>query len=171
MQFSARAHQRPRRVATAEVWGGGLAAAVDGTQFMVQVRSIPCQANPKHFGRKRGATYLNTINDQGVETGGMVLSGTPKHSLYAVELVDRHDGGVRSEVLVSDASSYASTRCSAWSSYWAWTTARSWPAARPEAVAHGHGRRLRPLNTGPRGKIDCATPATVTPRGPEAHRS
>jgi TnpA family transposase len=44
-------------IATAEVWGGGLVAAVDGTRFVVPVRSIDARPNPKYFGRKKGTTY------------------------------------------------------------------------------------------------------------------
>ncbi|MEU5940934.1 Tn3 family transposase [Micromonospora sp. NPDC047548] len=94
-------------VPTAEIWGGGLVAAVDGTRFVVPVRSIYARPNPKYFGRKKGATYLNMINDQGVGIAGMVLSGTPKDSLYAVDLMYRRDGGVRPEVFVSDTGSYS----------------------------------------------------------------
>ena len=49
-------------VATAEAWGGGLVAAVDGTRFVVPVRSIHARPNPKYFGRRKGATYLNMVN-------------------------------------------------------------------------------------------------------------
>ena len=94
-------------IGTAEVWGGGLVAAVDGTRFVVPVRSIHARPNPKYFGRKRGATYLNMINNQGVGIAGMVLSGTPKDSLYAVDLMYRRDGGPRPEVFVSDTGSYS----------------------------------------------------------------
>ncbi len=42
-------------------WGGGLVAAVDGIRFVVPVRSIDTRPNPKYFGRRRGATWLNLI--------------------------------------------------------------------------------------------------------------
>jgi len=41
----------PAGVATAEAWGGDLVAAVDGTRFVVPVRSIHARPNPKYFGR------------------------------------------------------------------------------------------------------------------------
>lgn len=94
-------------IATAEIWGGGLVAAVDGTRFVVPVRSIDARPNPKYFGRKKGATLLNMINDQGVGLAGIVLAGTPRDSLYAVDLMYRRDGGVRPEVLISDTGSYS----------------------------------------------------------------
>ncbi|MEU6188059.1 Tn3 family transposase [Nocardia sp. NPDC047038] len=43
-------------IGTAELWGGGLVAAVDGTRFVVPVRSIDARANPKHFGRSGSAS-------------------------------------------------------------------------------------------------------------------
>lgn len=94
-------------IATVEIWGGGLVAAVDGTRFVVPVRSIDARPNPKYFGRRKGATLLNMINDQGVGLAGMVLSGTPRDSLYAVDLLYRRDGGTRPEVFISDTGSYS----------------------------------------------------------------
>ena len=37
----------------AGIWGGGLVAAVDGTRFVVPVRSNDARRNPKYFGRRR----------------------------------------------------------------------------------------------------------------------
>jgi TnpA family transposase len=95
------------RVATVASWGGGLVAAVDGTRFVVPVRSIDARANPKYFGRKKGVTYLNMINDQAMELTRIVLSGTPRDSLHSVDLMYRRDGGSRPEVLISDTGSYS----------------------------------------------------------------
>lgn len=44
-------------------WGGGLVAGVDGIRFVVPVRSIDARPNPKYFGRRRGATWLNLLSD------------------------------------------------------------------------------------------------------------
>jgi TnpA family transposase len=93
-------------IPTATLWGG-LVAAVDGTRFVVLVRSIDARPNPKYFGRKKGVTWLNMINDQGVGTAGIVLSGTPRDSLYAIDLMYRRDGGARPEVFISDTGSYS----------------------------------------------------------------
>lgn len=62
----------------AQAWGGGLVAAVDGMRFVVPVRSVDARPNPRYFGRRRGATWLNTISDQGVGPVGCcpVLLGT-----------------------------------------------------------------------------------------------
>ena len=94
-------------LSVAEIWGGGLVAAVDGTRFVVPVRSNDARRNPKYFGRKKGATLLNLINDQGMGTAGIVLSGTPKDSLHAVDLLYRRDGRRRPEVFISDTGSYS----------------------------------------------------------------
>jgi len=80
---------------------------VDGTRFVVPVRSVDARANPKYFGRRKGSTLLNMINDQGMGTAGLVVSGTPKDSLYAVDLMYRRDGGRRPEVFISDTGSYS----------------------------------------------------------------
>jgi TnpA family transposase len=91
---------------TAAYWGGGLVAAVDGTRFVVPVRSLHARPNPKYFGRRKGATWLNLINDQGAGTAGMVVSGTARDSLNAVDLLYRRDGGRQPQVLISDTGSY-----------------------------------------------------------------
>jgi TnpA family transposase len=96
----------PAGLATAPARGGGLVAAVDGTRFVVPVRTIHARANPKYFGRRKGATWLNMVNDQAAGVAGMVLSGTPRDSLHAVDLFYRRDGGRRPEVLISDTGSY-----------------------------------------------------------------
>ncbi|MGB7981593.1 MAG: Tn3 family transposase [Candidatus Nanopelagicales bacterium] len=94
-------------IATAAVWGGGLVAAVDGTRFVVPVRSVDARPNPKYFGRRKGATWLNMVNDHGAGIAGMVLSGTPRDTLHAVDLMYRRDGGARPEVFISDTGSYS----------------------------------------------------------------
>jgi integrase len=113
--------------ATAGAWGGGLVAAVDGTRFVVPIRSNDARANPKYFNRKKGATLLNMINDQAMGVAAKVVSGTPRDSLHAVDLMYRRDGGRRPEVFISDTGSYVVT----------WT---------PRApLLHAGGLRCRPL--------------------------
>ena len=84
----------------ARAWGGGLVAAVDGIRFVVPVRSIDARPNPKYFGRRRGATWLNLVSDQAVGLAGKVVSGTPRDSLHLIDLIYRQDGGRRPEVIV-----------------------------------------------------------------------
>src|SRR5450755_3399272 len=78
-------------------WGGGLVAGIDGMRFVVPVRSIHARPNSKYFGRRRGATWLNMISDQGVRLAGRVLSGTPRDSLHVIDLIYRQDAGRRPE--------------------------------------------------------------------------
>jgi len=94
-------------IALARSWGGGLVAAVDGIRFIVPVRSIDARPNPRYFGRRRGATWLNLVNDQGVGLAGKVVSGTPRDSLHVIDLIYRQEGGIRPEVIVTDTGSYS----------------------------------------------------------------
>ncbi|PZS27965.1 MAG: Tn3 family transposase [Pseudonocardiales bacterium] len=91
----------------AQAWGGGLVAAVDGMRFVVPVRSVDARPNPRYFGRRRGATWLNMISDQGVGLAGRVLSGTPRDSLHLIDLIYSQDGGTRPEVIITDTGSYS----------------------------------------------------------------
>jgi hypothetical protein len=68
-------------------WGGGFVAGIDGMRFVVPVRSIHARPNSKYFGRRRGATWLNMISDQGIGLAGRVLSGTPRDSLHVIDLI------------------------------------------------------------------------------------
>ena len=72
-------------------------------------RSGPLYArpNPKYFGRKRGITWLNMINDQAAGLAAKVLSGTPRDSLHAVDVVLRQQGGVAPEAIITDTGSYS----------------------------------------------------------------
>jgi len=88
-------------------WGGGLVAGIDGMRFVVPVRSIHARPNSKYFGRRRGATWLNMLSDQGVGLAGRVLSGTPRDSLHVVDLIYSQDAGKRPEVIVTDTGSYS----------------------------------------------------------------
>ena len=88
-------------------WGGGLVAAADGVRFVVPVRSVQARPNPKYFGRRRGVTWLNLVNDRSMGTAGMVVSGTPRDSLHVVDLIYRQEPGPRPEVVISDAGSYS----------------------------------------------------------------
>ena len=55
-------------------WGGGQVAAADGVRFVVPVRSIHARPNPKYFGRRRGVTWLNLVNDRSMGTAAMVVA-------------------------------------------------------------------------------------------------
>ncbi len=95
------------RIPLARAWGGGLVASVDGLRFVVPVRTIHARPNAKYFGRKRGITWLNMINDQAAGLAAQVLSGTPRDSLHAVDVVLRQQGGPVPEAIITDTGSYS----------------------------------------------------------------
>jgi TnpA family transposase len=53
----------------ANAWGGGLVASVNGMRFVMPVPSLYARPDPKFFGRRVGATWLNMINDQAADLG------------------------------------------------------------------------------------------------------
>jgi TnpA family transposase len=91
----------------AQAWGGGLVASVDGMRFIVPVPSVYARPNRKYFGRRGGATWLNMINDQAAGLGGKVVAGTPRDSLYVLDVLYDRDGGKRPEMIVTDTASYS----------------------------------------------------------------
>jgi TnpA family transposase len=91
----------------AQAWGGGLLASVDGMRFVVPVPSVYARPNPKYSGRRGGTTCLNMINDQAAGPGGKVVAGTPRDSLYVLDVLYDRDGGKRPEVIVTDTAAYS----------------------------------------------------------------
>jgi TnpA family transposase len=90
----------------AQSWGGGLVSAIDGMRFVVPIPTIHARPNSKYFGRRRGAQWLNMVNDQAVGLGGVVVAGTPRDSLHTIDVIYSQDGGQRPEVIVTDTASY-----------------------------------------------------------------
>ena len=76
-------------------------------RFVVPVPSVYARPNPKYFGRRGGATWLNMINDQAAGLGGKVVAGTPRDSLYVLDVLYDRDGGKRPEMIVTDTASYS----------------------------------------------------------------
>lgn len=74
-------------------------------RFVVPVPSVYARPNPKYFGRRGGATWLNMINDQAAGLGGKVVAGTPRDSLYVLDVLYDRDGGRRPEMIVTDTAS------------------------------------------------------------------
>ena len=91
----------------AQLWGGGLVASVDGMRFVVPVATIHARPNPRYWNRGVGATWLNLINDQAFGLGGKVVAGTPRDSLYVLDVLYDRDGGRRPETIVTDTASYS----------------------------------------------------------------
>lgn len=98
---------RQGQIPLAQRMGGGHVASVDGMRFISGVPTIYARPNPRYFGRKRGVTWLNMINDQAVGLGYKIVSGTPRDSLHVLDVFFSQDAGQRPEVLISDAGSYA----------------------------------------------------------------
>ena len=89
----------------ASAWGGGLVASVDGLRFIVPVATIHAGPNPHYFGMRRGATWLNAVNDQFSGVGAIVIPGTVRDCLYILDLLLNVEGGPRPEVVVADTAS------------------------------------------------------------------
>jgi TnpA family transposase len=94
-------------IGLARTWGGGLVASVDGMRFVVPVRTIHARPDPKYFGRKRGITWLNMLNDQSAGLAAQVLRGTPRDSLHTVDVVLSQQGGKVPEAIITDTGSYS----------------------------------------------------------------
>jgi TnpA family transposase len=98
---------RQATIALAQAWGGGHVASVDGMRFVVALPSLHARPNRKYFGPKRGATWLNMINDQAAGIGAKVVSGTPRDSLHLIDMLYAQDGGQRPDIMVTDTGSYS----------------------------------------------------------------
>ncbi|WP_069734999.1 Tn3 family transposase [Streptomyces sp. EN27] len=95
------------RVPIVQFWGKGLLASVDGLRFVVPTRTINAAPSPKYFAKKKGITWLNTINDQVIGIGQMVVPGTPRDSLFILDALLNLDGGVKPEMVATDNASYS----------------------------------------------------------------
>ncbi|MBB6000890.1 Tn3 family transposase [Streptomonospora salina] len=94
----ARLLQTQPEIGITAAWGGGLIASAHGMRFVVPSQNLHTRANPTYFGlRKRGATWLNVINDQVMGLGGLVVPGTMRDSLYILDAIHARDGGQRPE--------------------------------------------------------------------------
>ena len=93
-------------IGLAREWGGGLVAAIDGIRFVVPIPTIHARPNPKYWGGRRGAQWINMMNDQFAGTGGIVVAGTPRDSLHAIDVISSQDGGARPEVIITGTASY-----------------------------------------------------------------
>jgi TnpA family transposase len=88
-------------------WGGGLVASADGLRFVVPVATLNAGPNPRYFGLRRGATWLNAVNDRYAGLGGIIIPGTVRDSLHILDLVLNLEGDLRPEVVVTDTASYS----------------------------------------------------------------
>ena len=127
----------------AQAWGGGLVAAVDGMRFVVPVPAAFARPNRKFFGPKRGTTWLNALNDQGMGRGAKVVSGTVRDSLHMVDVIFGLDGGELPEIVVTDTGSYSDLVFGISGAGGHLLPARAGRPARPEGLADRPARRLR----------------------------
>ncbi|GAB2491414.1 Tn3 family transposase [Streptosporangium sandarakinum] len=88
-------------------WGSGHIASADGLRFVVPVASLHAGHNPIYFGRQRGATWLNVVNDQVMGIRGLVVPGTLRDSLFILDAIHNLDGGPRPETIITDTASYS----------------------------------------------------------------
>ncbi|MFD4190516.1 Tn3 family transposase [Amycolatopsis thermoflava] len=95
------------RIGLAQIWGGGHVASADGMRFVVPVQTINARHNPHYWGQRRGATWLNMINDQAAGLGGKVVAGTPRDSLHVLDVLYDRDGGQKPQMIVTDTASYS----------------------------------------------------------------
>ncbi|MET3707526.1 TnpA family transposase [Arthrobacter sp. UYEF6] len=94
-------------VATAQAWGGGQVASVDGLRFVVPVRTLDAGPNPHYFGQGRGVTWLNAINDQVSGIGAVVVTGTMRDSLHVADVILNRDGGPAPQMIATATASYS----------------------------------------------------------------
>lgn len=99
--------QAQKEIPLARVWGGGYVASVDGLRFVVPVRSVNSGPNPHYFGQGRGITYLNYASDQFTGLGGLVITGTIRDSVYALEALLEQESGLTPTEIMSDTASYS----------------------------------------------------------------
>ncbi len=94
-------------IGLAQAWGGGLVASVDGMRFVVPVATVNAGPNPRYFGRGRGVTWLNVVNDQVLGIGAVVVPGTVRDSLHILDALLDIDAGPRPEQVITDTASYS----------------------------------------------------------------
>lgn len=104
---NARLIEAQAEIPLAQLWGGGMVASVDGMRFVVPTQTVYAGHNPRYFGRKRGATWLNAINDQVAGIGATVVPGTQRDSLYQLDVLLNPDHGRRPELVTSDTAGYS----------------------------------------------------------------
>jgi TnpA family transposase len=94
-------------IGVARLWGGGLVASADGLRFVVPVQTVNALPSPRYFGRGRGVTWLNAINDQVAGIGAVVVPGTMRDSLHILDTLLNLDAGPKPEMVATDTASYS----------------------------------------------------------------
>lgn len=71
------------------------------------VASVNAGPNLRYFGRGRGVTWLNVVNDQVLGIGAVIVPGTVRDSLYILDALFDIDAGLRPEQVITDTASYS----------------------------------------------------------------
>lgn len=70
-------------------------------RLVVPVPSVYARPNPRYFGHRGGATWLNVINDQAAGLGGKVVADALRDCLYVLDVLYDRDGGKRPQMIVT----------------------------------------------------------------------
>lgn len=97
------------RIPLVAALGDGHIATVDGMRFRVPVRSIHAGPNPRYFDTGRGVTWLNYISDQFAGLHAIVVPGTLRDSLIALDgLLELQPAGAGGPtMIITDQASYS----------------------------------------------------------------
>ncbi len=71
------------------------------------IRTIHARPSPRFFGRRRGITWLNMLNDQAAGLAAKLVSGTPRDSLHIDDVLQSQRGGRIPESVGTDTGSYS----------------------------------------------------------------
>jgi TnpA family transposase len=93
--------------ALSQQWGGGEVASADGLRFVVPVKNLMSQTNPRYFGIKRGVTYYSLMSDQYTQLHGMVVPGTMRDSLYLLASLLEQNTNLEPTEIMTDTAGYS----------------------------------------------------------------
>jgi TnpA family transposase len=91
----------------AHIWGGGEVASADGLRFIVPVKTIHADSNPKYFGIGRGVTYYNLVSDQFTGLHAITVPGTLRDSLVLLSVVLEQETELQPIEIMTDTGAYS----------------------------------------------------------------
>ena len=95
------------RSALASLWGGGEVASADGMRFVVPVRSVHSEPNPKYFGVGRGVTWYNLISNQFSGLNNITMPGMLRDSLILLAVVLEQQTDLQPTQIMTDTGTYS----------------------------------------------------------------
>ena len=95
------------RSALASLWGGGEVASADGMRFVVPVRSVHSEPNPKYFGAGRGVTWYNLISNQFSGLNNITMPGMLRDSLILLAVVLEQQTDLQPTQIMTDTGAYS----------------------------------------------------------------